>query len=75
MQRRCYSDHNQRGRFAACVQVTEKIPSGVVWMRDGWVGLNYLTSGAAVLPEGALTLFPFTVGQAEFEAVVEISAG
>jgi anaerobic selenocysteine-containing dehydrogenase len=67
--------HNQRGGFAASAQVTEKIPPGVVWMRDGWMGLNNLTSGAAVLPEGGLTLFPFTVGQAEFDAMVEVSAG
>ena len=66
--------HNQRGSFAAYAQVTEKIPAGVVWMRDGWMGLNNLTSGAAVLPEAALSMFAFTVGQAEFDARVEVSA-
>jgi anaerobic selenocysteine-containing dehydrogenase len=65
--------HNARGSFDAWAHVTDKMPAGVVWMRDGWTGLNRLTSGAAVLPEAALNLFPFTVGQAAFEAMVEVS--
>jgi len=36
--------------------------------------LNEITSGAAVLPEKALGLFHFTVGQAEYEAMVEVGA-
>src|SRR5207244_1362439 len=39
--------HNERGEFHARARVTEKIPAGAVWMRDGWEGLNRLTSGAA----------------------------
>jgi anaerobic selenocysteine-containing dehydrogenase len=65
--------HNERGSFQARAQVTEKTPIGVVWMRDGWSGLNNLTSGVPVLPTDALTLFPFTVGQASFDAMVEVS--
>lgn len=65
--------YNERGSFEAWAQVTAKMPAGAVWMRDGWIGLNNLTSGAAVLPEAALNVFPFTVGQAEFEAMVEVS--
>jgi anaerobic selenocysteine-containing dehydrogenase len=65
--------YNGRGSFEAWAHVTVKIPAGVVWMRDGWMGLNNLTSGAAVLPEAALDVFPFTVGQAKFEAMVEVS--
>ena len=41
-------------------------------MRDGWSGLNNLTSGEAVVPEGALDLFRFGVGQTNFGAKVEV---
>jgi hypothetical protein len=47
----------------------------VVWIRDGWVGLNHLTSGEPVVPAGALALFPFSVGQSSYGAKVEISRG
>jgi hypothetical protein len=43
-------------------------------MRDGCVGLNRVTSGAPALPEAALGLFHFTVGQAAYEAMVEVAA-
>jgi hypothetical protein len=43
-------------------------------MRDGCLGMNRVTSGAPVLPEKALGLFGFTVGQAEYEAMVEVVA-
>jgi len=66
--------YNRRGVFAAEAHITEQIPPGVVWMRDGCVGLNQVTSGAAVLPEKALNLFYFTVGQAEYGAMVEVEA-
>jgi len=41
---------------------------------DGCVGLNRVTSGAPALPEAALGLFHFTVGQAAYEAMVEVAA-
>lgn len=66
--------YNRRGAFAAAAHVTERIPAGVVWMRDGCPGLNRVTSGGPVLPEQALGLFPFTVGQAEYAAMVEVAA-
>jgi anaerobic selenocysteine-containing dehydrogenase len=66
--------YNRRGAFAAKAHVTDRIPAGVVWMRDGCVGLNEVTSGAPVLPEKALGLFHFTVGQAEYGAMVEVEA-
>jgi anaerobic selenocysteine-containing dehydrogenase len=66
--------YNHRGAFAATAHVTERIPAGVVWTRDGCPGLNQVTSGGPVLPEQALGLFPFTVGQAEYEAMVEVEA-
>ncbi|MFT5440094.1 MAG: anaerobic selenocysteine-containing dehydrogenase [Alphaproteobacteria bacterium] len=66
--------YNQRGDFEAFAHVTDKIGCGVVWMRDGWTGLNTLTSGEVVVPAQALNLFPFAVGQSSFEARVEVMA-
>ncbi len=66
--------YNQRGTFEATAHVTDRIPAHVVWMKDGAFGLNRVTSGAPVVPEGALDLFPFTVGQAEYTALVEVAA-
>ena len=65
--------HNRRGAFEAAAHVTDRIPPGTVWMRDGCEGLNQVTSGASVLPEAALNLFPFTVGQAAYDAMVEVA--
>jgi len=42
-------------------------------MRDGWEGLNRLTSGQAVLPNAAVDLFGFSAGQAAFAAMVEVA--
>lgn len=52
--------------------VTDRVPPGTVWMRDGWAGLNALTSGAPVLPDDAVDLFAFSAGQAEFQADVDV---
>jgi hypothetical protein len=49
------------------------LPPGVVWIRDGWVGLNHVISGDAVLTRDALSLFPFSVGQAAYGAKVEVA--
>jgi anaerobic selenocysteine-containing dehydrogenase len=65
--------YNQRGAFDATAHFTDQVPTGVVWMRDGCVGLNRVTSGAPVVPKPALDLFHFSVGQAEYEAMVEVS--
>ncbi len=65
--------HNERGEMAARAHVTARVPAGTVWMRDGWDGLNRLTSGAAVLPDDAVDVFPFAAGQAAFDARVEVS--
>jgi anaerobic selenocysteine-containing dehydrogenase len=64
---------NERGELMARAHVTERIPAGTVWMRDGWPGLNRLTSGAAVLPDEAVDLFEFSAGQSSFGAMVEVS--
>jgi anaerobic selenocysteine-containing dehydrogenase len=64
---------NGRGRFEAVAQVTRRIPQGTVWMRDGWPGFNVLMDAAAVLPDGALDCFPFSVGQSSFAARVQVA--
>jgi anaerobic selenocysteine-containing dehydrogenase len=66
--------HNERGEMLARARVTDRIPAGTVWMRDGWAGLNTLTSGAPVLTDEAVDVFAFSAGQASFEARVEITA-
>ena len=56
----------------ARARVTGDVPAGTVWMRDGWSGLNTLTGGAAVIPDQAVAIFPFSGGQASFDAGVEV---
>ena len=63
---------NERGDMKARAHVTARIPAGTVWMRDGWDGLNRLTSGTAVLPDAAVEMFGFSGGQAAFDAKVEV---
>jgi anaerobic selenocysteine-containing dehydrogenase len=65
--------YNERGEFRAYAQVTERIPSGTVWMRDGWEGLNRLTSSAPAIPDAAVDIFNFAAGQAAFDAMVEVT--
>jgi anaerobic selenocysteine-containing dehydrogenase len=65
---------NARGEMAARAHVTARVPTGTVWMRDGWAGLNTLTSGEAILPDEAVDALPFSAGQAAFDARVEVSA-
>ena len=64
--------HNERGALSARALVTERIPPGTVWMRDGWLGLNELTAGASVIPDAAVDAFGFSGGQAAFDARVEV---
>jgi anaerobic selenocysteine-containing dehydrogenase len=65
---------NQRGSMAARAHVTERMPPGAVWIRDGWPELNQLTGGNAVLPDLAVETFPFSAGQSSFDARVEVVA-
>jgi anaerobic selenocysteine-containing dehydrogenase len=65
--------YNARGALQARAHVTTDVPAGTVWMRDGWLGLNALTSGTAALPDAAVSLFGFSAGQPSFEARVEIA--
>jgi anaerobic selenocysteine-containing dehydrogenase len=66
--------YNARGELAARALVTASIPEGAVWMRDGWDGLNRLTSGQSALPDEVVELFGFSAGQASFDAMVEVAA-
>jgi anaerobic selenocysteine-containing dehydrogenase len=65
---------NARGDLMARAHVTTRIPTGTVWMRDGWPSLNRLTGGGSVLPDAAVDLFGFSAGQATFDALVEVAA-
>ena len=64
---------NAQGAFAARARVTDRVPAGTVWMRDGWTGLNRLTSGRPSVPDEATEVFPFSAGQAAFDAMVEVA--
>ncbi|MEM7252325.1 MAG: molybdopterin-dependent oxidoreductase [Pseudomonadota bacterium] len=64
--------HNARGEFGAVARVTEQIGPGVVWIRDGWFGLNALSSSQRAIPDCATTLFPFGTGQAAYHADVDV---
>jgi anaerobic selenocysteine-containing dehydrogenase len=63
---------NERGLMRCRAHVTRKIAAGTVWMRDGWSGLNTLTSGDAVIPDAAVDALGFSAGQAAFDARVEV---
>lgn len=65
---------NDLGSFEAAAVVTDKIPAGVVWTRDGMPGLSSVMSGARALPDTAVDMFPFTVGQSAYEATVDVEA-
>ena len=60
--------YNERGEFGAKAYVTDDVPPGVVWIRDGWVGLNHFTFDEVVLTGDALSLIPFSVGQSDYGA-------
>jgi anaerobic selenocysteine-containing dehydrogenase len=64
---------NQRGRFEAKARVTDDILPGVVWMRDGWSGINRVTSGAPIVPPAAVNIVPgIPGGQSAYDAWVEV---
>ena len=42
-------------------------------MRDGWSGLNRLTSGVPAIPDAAVDTFDFSAGQAAFDAMVDVA--
>jgi anaerobic selenocysteine-containing dehydrogenase len=66
--------YNERGEMRARARVTAAIGAGTVWMRDGWDGLNGLTSGRPAIPDDAVDIFGFGAGQASFDARIEVAA-
>ena len=46
--------YNEGGEMRARAQVTERMPTGTVWMRDGWLGINRLTSSMRTVPDAAV---------------------
>jgi anaerobic selenocysteine-containing dehydrogenase len=62
---------NDRGEMSARAHVTDRVPDGVVWMRDGWEGMNRLTSGDRAVTDEAAVAFP--AGSAAYEARVEVA--
>ena len=64
---------NGRGQFEASARVTEDVLPGVVWMRDGWAGVNRVTSGAPIVSLAANDIVPgIPGGQATYDAWVEV---
>ncbi len=64
---------NGRGQFEARAHVTDDVLQGVVWMRDGWAGVNCVTSGAPVVSLSANDLVPgIPGGQATYDAWVDV---
>jgi anaerobic selenocysteine-containing dehydrogenase len=63
---------NRRGEFVAIARVTDQIPSGTLWIHDGWPGLNRLSSGVPTLTGSVTDLVPFSIGQAAYETRVEV---
>ncbi|GER89546.1 molybdopterin oxidoreductase [Dictyobacter vulcani] len=66
---------NQRGQFAAKAHVTDDILQGVVWMRDGWAGINRVTSGDPIVSTTANNIVAgIPGGQAAYDAWVEVGS-
>jgi anaerobic selenocysteine-containing dehydrogenase len=63
---------NDRATVEAKARVTDDVPPGVVWMRDGWAAVNALTANEACLTPEQATAFPILGGQATYEALVEV---
>lgn len=67
--------YNERGQVRAKARVTEEVQRGVIWMRDGWVGVNNVTNGnPALSPLASDIVDPYGIpgGQAAFDALVEV---
>ena len=63
--------------MTARAHVTDRVPAGTVWMRDGWLGINELAGGAPAIPDAAVVALQplgFSGGQATFDARVEVEA-
>jgi anaerobic selenocysteine-containing dehydrogenase len=63
---------NDRATVEAKARVTDDVPPGVVWMRDGWVAVNRLTSNESCMTPEQAEALPILGGQATYEALVEV---
>jgi anaerobic selenocysteine-containing dehydrogenase len=64
---------NERGQFEAKAHVTDDVIQGAVWMRDGWSGINRVTSNSQIVPLVANDIVPgIPGGQASYDAWVEV---
>jgi anaerobic selenocysteine-containing dehydrogenase len=63
---------NERGTSRAQALVTDDVPAGVTWMRDGWTAVNALTANESCLGPEASEALPIPGGQATYEALVEV---
>lgn len=63
---------NDRATVDATARVTEDVPPGVVWMRDGWVAVNRLTSNDSCMTAEQAEALPILGGQATYEAMIEV---
>jgi len=68
------SMYNHQSRFSATANVTSRVRGGTVWIHDGWPGLNDLTNSEPAISNEAAALFPFSTGQAAYDAFVEVSS-
>jgi anaerobic selenocysteine-containing dehydrogenase len=64
---------NERGQFEAKAHVTADVVQGAVWMRDGWSGINRVTSSSQIVPLAANDIVPgIPGGQSTYDAWVEV---
>jgi anaerobic selenocysteine-containing dehydrogenase len=64
---------NERGKFEAKAYVTAEVVQGAVWMRDGWSGINRVTSSSQIVPLVANDIVPgIPGGQSTYDAWVEV---
>lgn len=67
--------YNAAGALSVRLKLTEQIQPGVLWLRDGWFGLNHLTSGADTISADGSALFDgvrMPGGQSAYHARVEL---
>ncbi|MGE3909569.1 MAG: molybdopterin-dependent oxidoreductase [Chloroflexota bacterium] len=65
---------NDRATVQATARVTDDVPPGVVWMRDGWVAVNRLTANEPCMTGEQAEALPILGGQATYEALVDVRA-
>ncbi len=64
--------HNGRGEMDAVASVTDRVPPGTVWMRDGWLGINDLTDPGRTVPDAVLHAYA-PAGSARFDSRIEVT--